>query len=341
MVNAEPERLRAIITHKPPAPGETYSTPLDMEPIPLVPIGGVYYDGQIPQMWIVSERLTPIPAGSIRVVKDAQPDDPQDFSFLSPELGPFQLDDDSDPVLPNSRTFTNLAPGVYKVVEQPVDHWNLSSLVIDDPDGGSHIDLSTGTATIDLDPGENITVTFTNRPNQPPVADAGGPYFVDEGGSVQLDASNSDDDVGIVRYEWDFDYDGVYDEEGIQATFSAEGLDGPADVTVGLRVTDDDGLTHTATALVHVRNVAPTVSDLELTPQIDEGDTAILSGTVSDPCADDVLTLELDWADGSTQSHPLGRAAAGGRDVRRGDRSVHGAAHLHRRRAFAGQRNLV
>ena len=39
------------------------------------------------EMWIVSERLTPIPFGRIRVVKDAQPDDPQDFVFDSPELG--------------------------------------------------------------------------------------------------------------------------------------------------------------------------------------------------------------------------------------------------------------
>ena len=74
------------------------------------------------------------------------------------------------------------------------------------------------------------------------MADAGGPYFVDEGGSVQLDALDSDDDVGITRYEWDFDSDGVYDDsEESQPVFSAAALDGPRNVTVGLRVTDEDG----------------------------------------------------------------------------------------------------
>jgi hypothetical protein len=192
---ADPERLRALITHKPPAPGETYSTPTDMAPIALLGEGGMY-DGQYPRMWIVSERLTPVPAGRIRVVKDTQPDAPQDFTFQSPELGVFILDDDSDPTRPNSRSFGGLAPGVYQVVEAAVAGWNLASIVIDDPDGGSVVELSSGTAKIDLDFGETITVTYTNRQNQAPVADAGGPYFVDEGGSLPLNALDSDDDVG-------------------------------------------------------------------------------------------------------------------------------------------------
>jgi len=76
-------------------------------------------------------------------------------------------------------------------------------------------------------------VTFTNRKYQPPVADAGGPYVVDEGGSVQLNALDSDDDVGITRYEWDFDSDGVYDDsEESQPVFSAAGMDGPQNVEV-------------------------------------------------------------------------------------------------------------
>ena len=52
--------------------------------------------------------------GQIVVVKDATPDDPQDFSFtagggLSPAS--FQLDDDADATLSNTRTFTNVAAG--------------------------------------------------------------------------------------------------------------------------------------------------------------------------------------------------------------------------------------
>ena len=48
------------------------------------------------------------------VVKDSQPNDPQDFSFtagggLSPSS--FSLDDDADPTLSNTRTFSNIVPG--------------------------------------------------------------------------------------------------------------------------------------------------------------------------------------------------------------------------------------
>jgi len=57
------------------------------------------------------------------------------------------------------------------------------------------------------------------------------------------------------------------------------------------------GLTDVATAVIHVRNAAPAVADLQLTPQIDEGDVATLSGTISDPCADDTLTLEVNWGE--------------------------------------------
>src|SRR5205807_1237325 len=51
--------------------------------------------------------------GSIVVVKDAQPNDPQDFTFiagggLSPSS--FSLDDDSDPTLSNTQTYNNVVP---------------------------------------------------------------------------------------------------------------------------------------------------------------------------------------------------------------------------------------
>jgi uncharacterized repeat protein (TIGR01451 family) len=56
-----------------------------------------------------------------------------------------------------------LAHGTYTVTEKELAGWDLTDLAIDDPDGGSSVDIDTMTATIDLDPGESITVTFTNR----------------------------------------------------------------------------------------------------------------------------------------------------------------------------------
>jgi hypothetical protein len=92
--------------------------------------------------------------------------------------------------------------------------------------------------------------------NQPPIADADGPYLVVQGGTVVLDASGSSDPdqaTATLTYEWDFDGDGQYDDAtGINPMFSAQGLLGPLSVTVGLRVTDDGGLSDTATATIQV-----------------------------------------------------------------------------------------
>jgi CSLREA domain-containing protein len=110
-----------------------------------------------------------------------------------------------------------------------------------------------GTATCDMGAFE-----YVRPPNQPPVAEAGGPYFGNEGSSITLDANGSaDPDNNIVLYEWDLDGDGQYnDASGVTAsvTFPDNGV-----YTVGLKVTDAYNLTSTETAVVTVYNVAPVV----------------------------------------------------------------------------------
>jgi len=94
--------------------------------------------------------------GSITIEKDAVPNDPQDFSFTATGLTPstFSLDDDSDVTLSNTRTFNNLTPGgTYAVSETGVTGWELTGASCSD---GSPV------SAISLQPGENITCTFTN-----------------------------------------------------------------------------------------------------------------------------------------------------------------------------------
>ena len=102
----------------------------------------------------------------------------------------------------------------------------------------------------------------------PPVANAGGPYSVNEAASVTLDASATTDinqEANTLTYEWDFDGDGAYDDAtGSAPTFAAG--DGPATVSATLRVTDSDSMTHTATATISVANVAPTATLVQLPP---------------------------------------------------------------------------
>ena len=68
----------------------------------------------------------------------------------------FELADADDPY-----DSGRLKAGTYTVTEIP-DNWPLSNIEILDPDGGSSINISTRTATIDLDPGEVVIVIFTN-----------------------------------------------------------------------------------------------------------------------------------------------------------------------------------
>ncbi|UCE50623.1 MAG: cadherin domain-containing protein, partial [Phycisphaerales bacterium] len=138
-----------------------------------------------------------------------------------------------------------------------------------------------------------ITTILLNRP---PVADAGGPYTVPEGGSVELDASGTTDpDLPdeVLTYEWDLDGDGEYDDAtGIYPTFSAALLDGPSSITVGLKVTDSYSEFDTNTAIVQVTNVAPSVSAYNVFVSVDEGQPATNSGSYSDP-GDDTVTLTV------------------------------------------------
>ncbi len=105
---------------------------------------------------VVTCTFTNTKRGQIVITKDAQPNDPQDFSFtanggLSP--AGFSLDDDSDGTLPNSQTFNNVAPGTYSVSEQATSGWIQDSATCDDGSSPSSIDVG---------PGETVNCTFTN-----------------------------------------------------------------------------------------------------------------------------------------------------------------------------------
>src|SRR5439155_18717593 len=73
---------------------------------------------------------------------------------LSP--GSFSLDDDSDPTLSNTRTYSDLQAATgYSVAQSPVAGWTSTATCSD----GSPI------SNVDLSPGENVTCTFTNKRN--------------------------------------------------------------------------------------------------------------------------------------------------------------------------------
>jgi uncharacterized delta-60 repeat protein len=115
-----------------------------------------------------------------------------------------------------------------------------------------------------------VVAKLVGRVNTAPTANPGGSYVVEAGGSVLLDGSGSfDPDGSIASYEWDLDYDGITftaDATGATTNFSAAGLSGVTR-TVGLRVTDNEGATHTATVTVTVNEIVVPPPDPDPTPE--------------------------------------------------------------------------
>lgn len=108
--------------------------------------------------------------------------------------------------------------------------------------------LVTATAT-NLSTGDSSEFSRSVEPATPPVAAAGGPYTVAEGGSLTLDATGSfDRDGDPLSYVWDVNGDGVFgDATGASPTLTwaqinALGItDGPSTFTARVRVSDGVG----------------------------------------------------------------------------------------------------
>lgn len=136
------------------------------------------------------------------------------------------------------------------------------------------------------------------------VADAGGPYSIDEGEELVLDASAS---TPGATYEWDLDADGDFsDATGVAPTLTwteleALGLDdGPATHTITVRVTQGPQQV-TDTATLDIANVGPeTVVTGSLTATA--GVPFTIKVGADDPSSADMagqFTYTVDWGDGS------------------------------------------
>lgn len=140
------------------------------------------------------------------------------------------------------------------------DDWaNIKFRAVMSPDAGSPGPLSVSELT--FDEAELIKEQAMEAINQPPLADAGGPYFVDEGSTVTLDGTGSSDPDGdTFTYEWS---PATFLDDPTSATPTYSSSDDIVD-ELTLTVTDPGGLTGTDTTTVTVLNVDPSV-ELDLT----------------------------------------------------------------------------
>lgn len=144
---------------------------------------------------------------------------------------------------------------------------------------------------------------FNLSVNLPPVADAGGPYFAEEGESIALDASASYDlDDGIVFYEWDLDGDGEYDDAaGMTPTvvFNDDGV-----YIIALSVTDSYGAKAFNSTYVTVENAPPVVDIIPVGP-VELGETVFIEAVFTDAGALDTHSAVIYWGDGTSDAGVL------------------------------------
>ena len=122
----------------------------------------------------------------------------------------------------------------------------------------SHSYTSAGSYTVTLTVTDNegatarvaTTADITAAGNQPPVANANGPYVTDVAQAVSFSsAGSSDPDGSIAQYLWEFGDGQSSSDANPQHSYSSVG-----DYTVQLTVTDNEGATAVASTLVTVRD---------------------------------------------------------------------------------------
>jgi PKD repeat protein len=137
--------------------------------------------------------------------------------------------------------------------------------------------------------------------NSPPIAAVNGPFIINEGETIELDASASaDPEDNDLIYRWDFNSDGRWDtywmnEPEIEYTYGDDWT-GQIMLEVKEYNTTEQFFSNT-TALVMVKNVAPEI----IVPNqiiINETDTAFITAVATDPGSDD-LTFNWLWGVGN------------------------------------------
>ena len=124
--------------------------------------------------------------------------------------------------------------------------------------------------------------------NEPPTADAGGPYSGDEGSAIALDGATADDpDSDPLTYDWSVNSTlcSFDDPTALNPNLTCSD-DGTYQVT--LTVTDGVNDPVSDSASVTVDNVPPSVDADNPVVTVDEGDTAFNAGDFFDPGQDDV-----------------------------------------------------
>jgi hypothetical protein len=180
--------------------------------------------------------------------------------------------------------------------------------------GRVETDFATFSFATEFPPGTaSVQIVNNTDPQKPPLlvvdadsiktvyADAGGPYFAEEGTPVTFDAGGSLNlDVGTLEYRWDFDGDGTWDTSWSEnATTTHTWYD---DWIGFAKVNVTNGKSYDIDRVpVSILNVAPTVEAGD-DQSMEEGKEISFTADIKDP-GDDDHTVNWDFGDGTPTSH--------------------------------------
>jgi PKD repeat protein len=209
---------------------------------------------------------------------------------------------------------------VHAYTRQGLSSWTSAKVLPFDGQNGDRFAMSldlfgdriAAGATLDDDLGTSAGSAYVI--SIPPIstdltADAGGPYVVDEGSSVQLDATGSvDPDGSITAYSWA--PAGQLDDPTLaQPTYT--GADDDVEVLT-LTVTGSDLATDFDTTAVTVQNVAPSVTGGADQLVVLGTGAQLAPATFTDPGLADTHTAEIDWGDGTVEPGLVTQGAGSG-----------------------------
>ena len=140
-------------------------------------------------------------------------------------------------------------------------------------------------------------------PNNPPVADPGGPYYGIAGTVITFNASGSHDpENSTIEYRWDFDGDGTWDTEWLATPYAEYTYQVAGNYTVILEVKDDLNATSSAqtTAIIaKAYNYPPNEPSIDgpSSGYVNESYSFTIVATDNDG---DAIKYFISWGDGTT-----------------------------------------